>query len=777
MMSKRLCGVVLVALAGPGLARGADFVHDVQPLLLARCGSCHGGDQPQAGLAMHSRADLLKGGVTGPAIIPGNGKDSLLIQRVTGARPPAMPATGERLSSDEIGLLREWIDQGAPLGEAAAGARPPSSLDPRHPAPPAATIHGSANPVDHFVAAYFARRGVTAPPVAPDHVFARRAYLDLWGLLPSPEQLDEFRKDARADKRERLIARLLADRKNYSEHWISFWNDLLRNDEGVTYAGLRESISAWLLKALEGNLSYDRFVRALLDPREAGDPKGFLTGINWRGDVSASQTRPLQAAQNSAQVFLGINLKCNSCHDSFISHWKLKDAYGLASFFSDSELEIYRCDVATGEKAQPRFLYPELGGEAPSANRPLGERQAFAAGLFTSDRNGLLARTLVNRVWQRLLGRGLVEPVDEMEASAWDPGLLDWLASDFTAHGYDMQHLLSRLMTSAAYQLAATGRSKEDKQFTFRGPLVRRLTAEQFADGISAITGEWRLLQPSKPGTGTYVREWRVKSTPLTRALGRPIRDQVFTTRNTEATTLQALELSNGETLSDLLHRGARRLLGEVKPPPANRFDSGDTRSEKVVADVDITGARELRLLVEDVGCYDPGRTVAGWARAELVGPQGVTRLSELATDAKIEKRPLRIQKEDYADSIVAPVPAEVVYNISGYGFTRFRAVAGVDEASLLNEISPRVRFFVFTEVPDRQHLVAVAPGTPVATRPADSTPQALVTRLYRHALGRDPSPGERRVAREFLSPKVTAEGLEDLLWALVLSPEFQYLN
>ena len=137
---------------------------------------------------------------------------------------------------------------------------------------------------------------------------------------------------------ERLVATLLADNRKYAENWISFWNDLLRNDEGVTYysetAG-RRSITDWLLNALESNTPYNQWIERLLNPIGPGDPEGFIVGVNWRGTVSASQTPALQAAQNTAQVFLGVNLKCNSCHDSFISKWKLKDAYGLAAYFSD----------------------------------------------------------------------------------------------------------------------------------------------------------------------------------------------------------------------------------------------------------------------------------------------------------------------------------------------------------------------------------------------------------------------------------------------------------
>jgi len=151
-------------------------------------------------------------------------------------------------------------------------------------------------------------------------------------------------------------------------------------------------------------MPYDQMVASLLNPAGKDAPEGFLTGVNWGGETSASQTAPMQAAQNSAQVFLGINLKCASCHDSFVSRWKLKETYSMASFFSKEPLEIYRCDVSTGEKSSPRFLFPELAG-APVGDT-IEQRRNMAARLFTARENGRFARTMVNRYWKRLLGRG-----------------------------------------------------------------------------------------------------------------------------------------------------------------------------------------------------------------------------------------------------------------------------------------------------------------------------------------------------------------------------------
>ena len=148
-------------------------------------------------------------------------------------------------------------------------------------------------------------------------------------------------------------------------------------------------------RRLETNMPYDRMVQSLLNPEGKEAPRGFLAGINWGGDVSASQSVPMQAAQNSAQVFLGANLKCASCHDSFVSRWKLADVFSLAAFFSDKPLELARCEVKTGKTATASFLFPELEKEEMSLSA-----RARAAALFTSGKNGRFARTIVNRYWR-----------------------------------------------------------------------------------------------------------------------------------------------------------------------------------------------------------------------------------------------------------------------------------------------------------------------------------------------------------------------------------------
>ena len=241
------------------------------------------------------------------------------------------------------------------------------------------------------------------------------------------------------------------------------------------------------IAALVSNLPYDQFVTRLINPTAPTDPDGFLVGVNWRGETSAAVTPWMQASQNTAQVFLGVNLKCNACHDSFVSKWKLKDAYALAGYFSpEARLRMYRCDVAQDDYAEPGFLYPELSRVPPSSS--LADRRATAAAIFTDPRNGRLPRTVVNRLWTRLLGHGIVSNPDEMDGKPWSPGLLDALASDFVDRGYDLKQVIHSILTSRAYQMPAVARTR-------RGPGARlRLCRTRGPSALGrAIRGRRRL--------------------------------------------------------------------------------------------------------------------------------------------------------------------------------------------------------------------------------------------------------------------------------------------
>src|SRR2546425_8192168 len=386
-----------------------------------------------------------------------------------------MPKKGTKLTPEQIGLLRAWIDQGAPWDAGISFAKlPPVNLVPRKPEVPAARL-GVTNPIDRLLHPYYETHRLKPARPVSDRVFVRRVYLDAIGLLPMREELDEFLADKRSDKRDHLVKRLLADNRRYAEHWLTFWNDALRNDyRGTGYIdGGREQITDWLYSALATNMPFNEFARELIDPVPAS--AGFSKGIVWRGVVNASQTPQMQAAQNIAQVFMGVNLKCASCHDSFISTWKLADSYGMAGIYADGALEMVRCDRPTGKIAPIKVLYPALGDIDPKA--PKAERLKQLADIITSRKDGRLTRTIVNRFWAKFMGRGLIEPTDEMDNPAWSQDLLDWLAGDLADNGYNLKHTIQLILNSQAYQVPAGPDGEQtSKEFAFRGPVVRRLS-------------------------------------------------------------------------------------------------------------------------------------------------------------------------------------------------------------------------------------------------------------------------------------------------------------
>ncbi len=354
---------------------------------------------------------------------------------------------------------------------------------------PPATPESGEHPIDRLLSAYAAEKDISLSAAADDGTFLRRLHLDVVGLLPSEAQLDEFLADTDPAKRAKAVDAVLQRNRDYAAHWMTFWNDLLRNDYAGTgfIDGGRKQITGWLYQALVNNKHYDEFVRELISPTP--ESEGFAKGIIWRGRVNASQVPPLQFSQNVGQVFLGINLKCASCHDSFIDDWKLTDAYGLAAVVASEPLELHRCDIPQGTMAEPKFVFAELG--SIDASQPPAERQQRLAELITDPGNGRLPRTIANRIWRQMMGRGLVEPVDAMAAEPWDRELLEHLAGYLVENDYDLKQLIGHIATSKAYQSQAVPLDEEPTAsgFVYTGPLAKRMSAEQFLDAIWSITG------------------------------------------------------------------------------------------------------------------------------------------------------------------------------------------------------------------------------------------------------------------------------------------------
>jgi len=555
------------------VSRKIDFAEDVKPILARSCTKCHANGKRKGGFNIDHIHTFVGGGDSGPAVAAGKGAESLLIELLLSNDPDErMPVKGDPLSLEEVAIMRTWIDQGMKWEKGFTFAKFRNApVAPRKvELPPGPEV----NPIDRLLSPYYRKEKVAEIAAVSDAVFGRRVFLDILGLLPTPAELEAFKIDRRSDKRTRLVGDLLADREHYAEHWVTFWNDSLRNSYTRQYhGGGGKPITGWLKAALSENKPYDQFVRELINP--VGGSDGFIKGVAWRGTVNASQVTEMQAAQNVAQVFMGLNIKCASCHDSFINDWTLKQTYSFAAIFAGGPLDIHRCDKPTGEKADPAFLYPELGRIDPAA--PPEKRIEQLAGIMTSPKNGRMARTMVNRLWAIFFGHGLVEPVDEMDNPTWNQDLLDWLAVDFAEHGYDLKHTMNLLLTSEAYQRLSVTLDPDAEDFVFRGPVVRRMSAEQFLDGLDQVIlaasdkaagkGPGDVDPPAVArGTGRK-RAGSRNLDRLMRTLGRPKRDVVVTRRESSATTAQFIELSNGRSVADLVARGGKEWLDSGRTP------------------------------------------------------------------------------------------------------------------------------------------------------------------------------------------------------------------
>jgi mono/diheme cytochrome c family protein len=797
----------------PPASRPVDFAKDIQPILNASCAKCHGRGKSKGGFRIDNREAFLAPADSGPAVLPGNSRDSYLIHLVSGLDPEfVMPDKGTRLTADEVSLLRAWIDQGVTWDADVSFAKEPHRhFEPRRPEPPPASGN-LTHPVDRFLSAYFTKHGITPPAPVDDRTFARRAYLDVVGLLPTPTELQAFLDDPRPNRREALVQTLLADNARYAQHALTFWNDILRNDyRGTGYIdGGRESISQWLYTALRDNKPYDAFVRELVNPGD-GPAKGFTKGIVWRGAVNASQTPQMQTAQNIAQVFFGVNLKCASCHDSFIDDWQLSDAYGMAGIYANEKLEMVQCDKPLGKHAPTQFIFPELG--SIDDNAPKAERIAQLAKLVTDPRNGRLSRTIVNRLWARLLGRGLVEPVDVMQNPAWNPDLLDWLAEDLVAHRYDLKHTLEVILTSQAYQLPAVDvPEKPDANLVFRGPAVRRLSAEQFRDALAQLTGIWH-EKPEGGLDGLLFEKGSAQELPADAgwiwsdphaAQGAPPQTVYFRkTIDLPQKPGDAIAFVHADNAHRLWVNGksARKVndipwnetsiidLSSLLQPGANVFALEATNGGEGLNPAGVLFYARLR---SEAPSPTPTNTVVGtqW---------------DFASDASWKSSTNRVegwQKPDFNDAAwgkaqflgpagmapwnVGPRFAEAVHGRAAYGTVRASlvnadpltlALGRPNREQVTSTRTPTATTLQMLELTNGKTLADILQRGAARIAGNSTDGAAAVRAIFEQGLGRAPSPREATLAASLVGNPAQPAGIEDLLWSVAMLPEFQLIH
>jgi hypothetical protein len=429
-------------------------------------------------------------------------------------------------------------------------------------ASPRITDRPRANFIDDHVNRTLDELGLGHSPRADDATYLRRARLDLTGQLPSPEEVDDFLADTAPGKRARLVDRLLA-RPEFVDHWAYQWGDVLRIESGRLGPAGAAAFHEWVRDQVARNTPLDRMASDLVLALGDGERVGPANFSRVPGDARSQ-------AEFISQVFLGVRLQCANCHDHPLDRWTRDDYHGLAAVFA-------RLDRGREVRLRPRGEVTHPGTGKAATPRIPGERdldgagdprEAFARWMTASD-NPYFARSAVNRIWRELMGRGLVEPVDDHRATnpATHPDLLADLARDFIIQGFDARRTIRTIMASEAYQRGsrgATGSVPDDRYYSHA--LARPLPPHVLVDAVVRVTGVPERLGDRPPGTTAgSLGDSRVSSTTLD-LLGRCPRESGCATVPSAAGSLAfALHAINGPWLNAKLADSDGRLHRRVR--------------------------------------------------------------------------------------------------------------------------------------------------------------------------------------------------------------------
>jgi hypothetical protein len=438
------------------------------------------------------------------------------------------------------------------------------------------------NFVDKLLIAKWKDLGLQPSDLCSDQEFFRRIHLDTIGTLPSPIDIKAFLADKSPDKRNRAIDQVLS-RPEFVDFWTLKWGDLLRiNRTQLNEKGMW-SFDNWIRTSLRENEPLDEFARDII----TAEGSTFTDGPANFYRVGANAT---DWSESTSQLFLGVRLQCAKCHHHPWEKWSQDDYYGMAAFF-----------VRLGTKGSREFGL--FGGERITYLRPSGEinhprtgavikphpldgiemddvfdRRRKLADWVTSPANPFFARNIVNRFWGYLMGRGLVEPIDDLRVTnpATNPELLDALAEDFAKAKFDLKHLLRTIMRSRAYQLSSSptpGNQADTANLYGTHYTIKRLTAEELADALDFATGTREKYAGLPAGTrAIQLPDTEVRSFLLD-VFGRPARKvSCECERGGQPNIAQALHLLNGDFLNRKISSPAGRieaLLQKKTPSPA----------------------------------------------------------------------------------------------------------------------------------------------------------------------------------------------------------------
>lgn len=348
------------------------------------------------------------------------------------------------------------------------------------------------NFIDRHVDAKLRKLNIVPSEICDDATFLRRVSLDLIGTLPTAAEARTFLADKRANKRTLLVEALMK-RPEFADYWAMKWADLLRVDRQALGHKGAYAFYRWIRESIANNKPYDRFVTELVtaDGNLRDAPAGhFYKVVKKPGDV----------ASTLSQVLLGIRIECAQCHHHPFDRWTQTDYYGMTAYFTQVGFKKSpRGEMLTAMRKtttkQPRtgevvFAYP-LGSNNPAAS-PEGDRRRQLAAWMTAVDNPWVAQNFVNRLWAHLMGRGLIEPVDDVRSTnpPSNPELLAAMSADFVKHGFDFRQLVRRITSSRTYQLASkTNATNTRDEQNYSRALFKRLDAEVLLDAVCQTTG------------------------------------------------------------------------------------------------------------------------------------------------------------------------------------------------------------------------------------------------------------------------------------------------
>lgn len=420
------------------------------------------------------------------------------------------------------------------------------------------------NAIDNFILKELQVRKIRPSELCNDWDFARRSSLDLVGVIPTAIDLQTYLGWPAKERRRKWIDFLLAQTQ-YADHWTIFWGDLLR-EQGRVRGAPPNSLKDFLHKCVAENRPYDQWVRELITasgPSEQNPATAFI--LRDRAD-------PDFMTISVTQSFMGIQLKCAQCHDHPFEWWTNSQFKGMNGFWTGTRPRPYRMEsreTPKGKIERPLLEVFSREGRAAGqfvtgATSDKGAGREGLADLLTRRDNPFFARVAVNRLWEKLMGVGLVNPTDNFSVlnPPSHPQLLDWLAMEFVDSGYDLKHMLRLIALSRTYQQtsrrdvkrlppAKSVKKAEDQKEEVPGALydcmlLRRMTAEQIHDSILAATGRYfsdrRAFQPAIEKT--YPPDPR----DFLRIFGATDRDTLLP-RSQTPTIQQSLTLLNGDFL------------------------------------------------------------------------------------------------------------------------------------------------------------------------------------------------------------------------------------